>query len=639
MFSGDTTGLAKSATKAQGIVGSTVSSIGKLGSGIFSGLASGVAGMPGMISGALSSVNSLNTAFVQLGIDGIKTAVGTLAQFASEGFHFVDELNDAATQIGTTATKLSELQYIVKLTGGQTESLNGALQKMGKFLNTTEANDFAKQLGLDINDLRASDPADTFMKIRDSWDSMATAGSQTAQMMEVFGKSGVDLANTLRADSKQVEQIKKDFNDFGLALKDTDVTAIGDVNDQFDRVGALMKSLKQSIAAEFAPVVSAVIKEFIEVAKQIGDVRSVLQKFINYAAFGLDVVVNVVNGMIGVFGKVSKVILKAAAAQYKLYEGNLRLLGLTPLVGDYFNALADGAKITSNALTSAANIADQQADAALARFEKGSNIQGWLNDVQRNAAQAGSEIKKVLDPQDVAKGRLVDELTKLNEKLELEIKVHGLEGAEKQIAELAHAADFRGESFEITKKFRELTRQLEELDLQKKQMEEFRQIGERAFTETQTPVEKLISEMNRLRDAFGAGAVANDDFRKMQEKLKKDFLSSLSVEVETPLEKFKKDMKELDKAFSDKLISEKERKIGKGQLSEKLLSGRSQFANSADVGTQASRDAILRQLFGDGAKGVDEKILDVQRESVTELRHIAKILAEVKPEKTEMIRF
>jgi hypothetical protein len=194
--------------------------------------------------------------------------------FTRASLNSADALNDQATQIGTTAGELAKLRYAAKLTGSETEALDGSLQKM-----TTVLGDAARQggpaattlaqLGLDANKLATLDPTVAFTKIAGAISQIPNPALQASAAVDIFGKSGVNILNTLRAGPEQLAAFSAEAQKLGLAVGEDQVAGIGKANDAFDRLGAVATGLGNSLAVAVAPYVTDIANGMVALAAQV----------------------------------------------------------------------------------------------------------------------------------------------------------------------------------------------------------------------------------------------------------------------------------------------------------------------------------------------------------------------------------
>jgi hypothetical protein len=709
-FSADTNGLAKATKEGDNLVSSFAGSIqssvsASLGSlALLGGGAAGIGVFMGnMATSAVSAVGDMAKGFLNLGIEAGKTLVGMV----KDGLELADNLQDQAAKISTTIEEYSLLRYQLKLLGGDMEAIIPSLIKLQKNLATgSSKNTINDVLKLDNNALASLDNGVAQLKaLKAGIDTLPTHGQKLAVAMELAGRGASGLLPYLLADAEQLNKLEKEAKELGAVFSAFDAERIGDANDKFDQMNFALDGLKIILAGTISPLISAAVEETLKWAKSMGDFRTITTDTLDGVAFGLDVTINAANGFIAVLGLLAAPLLGIGAACAKMISAPIELAAMLPGASDSIIELAKTSKGAANDLASLAKGSLTQGFKALGRGAEGSGLQEFVQKTKFKALELDKALAKAkLTAEELAQVEFGKDLFKSHDKLEFDIEIYGLDETNKKVAAMMKEAglDFKkffqpdgsdsgnwlfGKDFKKQiDEFRAKAKQMEELDFGKKQMEEFQAIGKKAFEDTQLPIEKLITELNKLREAMGAGAGANDDFRKQQKKMKKEFLEGLGVEVDSPFEKFKKDsdqlkqfmmnnddftnkdfkkaqkdiqqkfgqslgldfetpfedytkkLSELQKAFDNNDITGEQLKMGTAQLNKKFNGG-PMFAESADYGTQAARDTTLRQLFGTESSDPIDKVAAINRDQLTELREIQQALNNMKPQIPKIAQF
>lgn len=227
----------------------------------------------------------LNAASKQLssfasGLVGIAALAGTafgaekIGSFVIDSIKGVDALSDMASQIGTTSDRLSELRYTAQLTGSEADNLDGSLQKMTQVLGDAarDGGPAAKtlsKLGLSADSLIKMDPADSFGAIASAISTIQNPALQASVAVDLFGRSGVNLLNTLRAGPEEFERLRKEAQKFGLSLGPDAADKIAKANDAMDRLGFAGKGLGNVLAVELAPALTSTVGSLTEMVPNI----------------------------------------------------------------------------------------------------------------------------------------------------------------------------------------------------------------------------------------------------------------------------------------------------------------------------------------------------------------------------------
>lgn len=190
-----------------------------------------------------------------------------LALWAKDALMAADKTYDMAQQIGTTTEGLTSLRYAAKLTGSEVDTLDGAMQKMVRILGDEvskagPASATLEKLGLSAKKLALLDPSQAFLKIATAISGVKNPALQASYAVDLFGKTGVNLLNTLRAGPEELAKLTTEASRFGLSLSAIDTAKIGAANDSIDRATYAFKGLGNTLSVAVAPAVMSVLETF-----------------------------------------------------------------------------------------------------------------------------------------------------------------------------------------------------------------------------------------------------------------------------------------------------------------------------------------------------------------------------------------
>ena len=231
------------------------------------------------------SIMSVQGALVALGVGaGLKVMAGQ-----------IDDLAKASSRLGMTVNELQSLQFAASQTGASAEELEKGLTRFNRSISEastgigTGLRSF-EALGITVTDaagnLRPTNEllnltADRLKEIKDPADRVRVA-------FDLFGRSGVNLINTLQNGSEEVNKLREQFNAVTIELTENQAAAVETANDNFDKLGQVLKSIGNQITATFLPAL-AKISEFIIVnllkviSAAIGKLRDFLNSIVDLA--------------------------------------------------------------------------------------------------------------------------------------------------------------------------------------------------------------------------------------------------------------------------------------------------------------------------------------------------------------------
>lgn len=206
----------------------------------------------------------------QIGLKGAAGASAGLGAFALSAADTIDKAGDMADRLGTTTSNLLALRYAAKLTGSETEALDGSLAKMSVNLGraATEggpAADALKRINLDARKLAEMDPTQAFIAIAGGLEKVPNPAEKAALAMDLFGKGGIGVLASLNAGPAALKKFSDEFQAFGGVTEATR-QGIGSMFDAFDRIGSIVGAVGGKLAAELSPFIVAAGEQLAQLA-------------------------------------------------------------------------------------------------------------------------------------------------------------------------------------------------------------------------------------------------------------------------------------------------------------------------------------------------------------------------------------
>ena len=140
---------------------------------------------------------------------------------------------------------------------------------------------------------------------------------------DLFGRSGVNLINTLQGGSEELNKLREEFNQFTLELSEKNAKATENANDRFARIGETFASIGRIITAKVLPV-RASIAEFLTVKLLTAFANTIagFRNMINALIAGFNMVARNSMGMLeemdrSTFGEQFEAKLRGIADAYK----------------------------------------------------------------------------------------------------------------------------------------------------------------------------------------------------------------------------------------------------------------------------------------------------------------------------------
>ncbi|MEK9917977.1 MAG: phage tail tape measure C-terminal domain-containing protein [Pelagibacteraceae bacterium] len=195
---------------------------------------------------------------LQAAIAGLAIGAG-LKKFAGE----IDNLAKSSSKLGLTVNQLQSLQFAGELTGVSADKLTQGLARFSKGISETAAGTgIAKKsfedLGISVSDNEGNIKS-TEQLLGEVSDKMAQVGSSADRVRianDLFGRSGVDLINTLSGGSEALNDMRNEFNQLTFELTGEQAKAVETANDNFSRIGTVFSSIGKQVTAYVLPILA-----------------------------------------------------------------------------------------------------------------------------------------------------------------------------------------------------------------------------------------------------------------------------------------------------------------------------------------------------------------------------------------------
>lgn len=223
-----------------------------------------------------------------MSVQGAVAALGAglaLREFSQQ----IDELAKQSGMLGLTVNQLQQLQFAASQTGVTTEELNKGLERFSRSISEASTGigvgkrsfealgvTLAKSDGsLKSTDELLAEVADRFAQIKDPADRVRIA-------VDLFGRSGAGMVNTLKDGSAGLKALGDDFNAVTIQLTGPQAAAVEEANDLFDKLGRVFASIGQQITAHLMPALAGVAEMFtIGLLKALAASTKGLRGFLN----------------------------------------------------------------------------------------------------------------------------------------------------------------------------------------------------------------------------------------------------------------------------------------------------------------------------------------------------------------------
>lgn len=260
-------------------LGGTVEELAsKLGIEVPAGAKKALESMKGLSNGAVAALSAAAAGVAGL-IKGVQALHTMTLQQAAEA----DELLTESMISGLSTKTIQQLKYAENLIDVSYSTISGSLTKLIKSMDAARdgnkklAEDF-KKLGVSTTDAQGKlrNAEDVFYELIDALGRVENATERDAMSMALFGRSAQELNPLIIQGSDALAQYMDQAIQTGYVLDESQIAKLGEVDDAYQRMQLQLKTTKQELAADFAPVSIAAMEAFTSVVKFAGDAVNTL---------------------------------------------------------------------------------------------------------------------------------------------------------------------------------------------------------------------------------------------------------------------------------------------------------------------------------------------------------------------------
>jgi hypothetical protein len=273
---------------------------------------------------------------IAAGIASIAT-IKSFEQSIENAIEYAASLDKVARQSGTTASALSGLVAVGKLSHTTAEEIAGGLQKVQKQMVDVasgggKAQLAFKALGLDVRDANGNlKDADGFiLEVANKLTNLDSKTQQVAYAMQIFGKSGANLIPFLQDLAEKGEIVGK--------ITDEQAHAAHEYMKTLMALETAKKSLYQTIAQQLLPILQAVAEMFLGSRTKAdglyGTIKALgadntLRRWATDVAIGMSMVVDGLRYVVFGIGQVGSLIGTMGILAVEAFQGIATAITLT----------------------------------------------------------------------------------------------------------------------------------------------------------------------------------------------------------------------------------------------------------------------------------------------------------------------
>jgi hypothetical protein len=265
--------------------------------------------LPGSMKSSMNAMGSLDTsaiaaagAFAAVAAAIIK-AEKAMISMTKESAAFADNIITLSMQTGQSTQQLQEFAYASELIDVSVDTLQGSLTKLTNNMQDTmngtgNAKASFEALGVSVTNADGSmrSANDVFYETIDALGQVKNETERDAMSMDIFGRSAQDLNPLIIQGSQTLKAYADEAHNVGYVLDDEALSALGAVDDAYQRLQNTQEGVKNQLSAEFAPY----LEEFYgDVTTMVKDGGKALKDSGIVDSFGmlLDTVGDILNPM------------------------------------------------------------------------------------------------------------------------------------------------------------------------------------------------------------------------------------------------------------------------------------------------------------------------------------------------------
>lgn len=239
--------------------------------------------LPEGMQKSMNSMGSLNTTSVKIAGGFVALAVAiakaekALIAMTKESAAFADNIITLSMQTGQTTDQLQEFSYATELIDVSVDTLQGSLTKLTNNMQDTingtgNAKASFEALGISVTnaDGNMRSANDVFYETIDALGDVKNETERDAMAMDIFGRSAQDLNPLIIQGSETLKAYAQEAHNVGYVLNDEALSALGAVDDAYQRLQKSQEGAKNQLSAEFAPYLTEFYEKITKLIKDGG---------------------------------------------------------------------------------------------------------------------------------------------------------------------------------------------------------------------------------------------------------------------------------------------------------------------------------------------------------------------------------
>ena len=239
--------------------------------------------LPDGMKSSMNAMGSLDAQSLALagGFAAVAAAIvkveKAMISMTKESASFADNIITLSMQTGQSTQQLQEFAYASELIDVSVDTLQGSLTKLTNNMQDTmngtgNAKTSFEALGVSVTNADGSmrSANDVFYETIDALGKVKNETERDAMSMDIFGRSAQDLNPLIIQGSKTLKAYADEAHNVGYVLDDEALSALGAVDDAYQRLQKTQEGVKNQLAAEFAPYLEEFYGDATQGVKDLG---------------------------------------------------------------------------------------------------------------------------------------------------------------------------------------------------------------------------------------------------------------------------------------------------------------------------------------------------------------------------------
>lgn len=277
----------------------------------------------------MAGIASGVAAFATLGNAALE-AGKAVAEFAARGIDSLDRLGKQAGQLGTSSEEFSRLAFAFQLTGVEGEAFSKFMGQLGKNLSAAAAGSkeqaaLFSALGVSAVDAagRVRDTSTVMKELAGAFASMNDGPAKAAIAVELFGKGGEAMLDTLNKGSAGLAAAGLEAEKYGAVVGGPAAAAAGAFNDMMAKLKAIADALAMSLGAELLPTLNQLLASILKsdgAMQGLVSTAATIGEWFRVIIAGADIAADVFVGLADVVSRTASA-TRAFLSASDLFEG------------------------------------------------------------------------------------------------------------------------------------------------------------------------------------------------------------------------------------------------------------------------------------------------------------------------------